>query len=224
MPSDPHTAAGLVAREVHTTTREDLTTRTVVARRTYPTDPSDLWDAITNPERLPRWFLPISGELHEGGRYQLEGNAGGTVERCDEPRFFAVTWEFAEQVSWLRVTLTPTGEGSGDGSGEGTGPGTTLEIAHEAPADPDFWTQYGPGAAGVGWDLGLMGLGLHLDTGAAVDPAQAQAWPTTPDGVAFIRDAATSWADAAVADGDDPGDAHQAAERTIAFYTVPPDA
>ena len=212
MTPDPHTAAGLVSREVHSGTRDELSTRTVVARRTYPTDQSDLWDAITNPQRLPRWFLPISGELHEGGRYQLEGNAGGTIERCDEPAFLAVTWEFGGQVSWLRVTLTPAGEG------------TSLEVAHEAPVDPDFWAQYGPGAAGVGWDLGLMGLGLHLDTGAAVDPAQAQAWPTTPPGVAFVTAAATGWTEAAVADGDDVDGAHEAAERTISFYTVAPDA
>ena len=30
------------------------------------------------PSGFPRWFLPISGELRLGGRYQLTGNAGGT--------------------------------------------------------------------------------------------------------------------------------------------------
>ena len=45
-----------------------------------------LWDACTNAERIPRWFLPVSGDLRLGGRYQLEGNAGGTIERCDPPR------------------------------------------------------------------------------------------------------------------------------------------
>ena len=211
MTADPHTAAGLVAREVRTGSRDGRATRIVVARRTYPTGQADLWDAVTNPERLPRWFLPVRGELRPGGRYQLEGNAGGTVERCDEPEAFAVTWEFGGQVSWLRITLTPAS------------PGTTLEVAHEAPVDPDFWAQYGPGATGVGWDLGLMGLGLHLDTGATMEPEEAAAWPTTPPGVAFVRAAATGWARAAIADGDDPGDAHPAAERTITFYTVGPE-
>jgi hypothetical protein len=33
------------------------------------------------------------------------------------------------------------------------------------------------------------------------------------------------WADAAVADGEDPGAAREAGERTVAFYTtVPEDA
>ena len=60
-------------------------THTVILARTYDTTIDDLWDACTNPDRIPRWFLPISGDLRLNGRYQLEGNAGGTIERC-EPR------------------------------------------------------------------------------------------------------------------------------------------
>jgi hypothetical protein len=41
----------------------------------------DAWDGCPSLDRLPQWFLPVSGELRLGGRYQLEGNAGGTVER-----------------------------------------------------------------------------------------------------------------------------------------------
>src|SRR5882724_8555264 len=29
------------------------------------------WDAMTNAERIPRWFLPISADLRLSGRYQL---------------------------------------------------------------------------------------------------------------------------------------------------------
>jgi uncharacterized protein YndB with AHSA1/START domain len=209
--TDPLTTAGLVDREVRTGTRDGQPTRLVVARRTYPTERADLWQAITDRERLPRWFLPVTGDLHEGGRYQLEGNAGGTVERCDPPSSFAVTWEFGGHVSWLRVGLEPASDG------------TTLELVHEAPVDPEFWAQFGPGAAGVGWDLGLLGLGLHLEDGAAADPEVALRWPTTPDGTSFVRHAARGWAEAAVADGDEAAPANVAAERTVAFYTVEPE-
>ena len=58
----------------------------VVASRSYDTDIDDLWEAITNAERIPRWFLPITGELRLGGRYQLQGNAGGTITACEPPR------------------------------------------------------------------------------------------------------------------------------------------
>ena len=82
--------------------------------------------------------------------------------------------------------------------------GTTLGLVHEAHVDPDLWAQFGPGAVGVGWDLGLFGLGQHLASGAAVDPAEAAAWPTSPDGAEFVRPAGEGWAQAAIGDGDDP--------------------
>ncbi len=207
---DPVTTAGLTAREVRTGSRDDAPTRLVVARRTYPTDVDDLWDALTNAERLPRWFLPVTGDLEVGGRYQLVGNAGGTVERCDRPRSFAVTWEMGPMVSWLTVTLTAVPDG------------TTLELVHEAPVDPAFWEQFGPGAVGVGWDLGLMGLGLYVQSRSDNDAASFETWTLSPTGVAFVEAAASGWARAAAADGDDAGAAAEAAQRTVTFYTVPP--
>jgi uncharacterized protein YndB with AHSA1/START domain len=209
---DPVASAGLVTREVRSGTRDGAPTKISVARRTYPTDQADLWDALTNADRIPRWFLPVTGELKVGGRYQLKGNAGGVVERCDEPGSFAVTWEFSGQVSWLRVTLVPDGQG------------TVLELAHEAHVDPAMWGQYGPGAVGVGWELALLGLDLHIDNGAQVDPATAVTFPASPEGTVFIRLAAEGWADAAVRDGAENGPAHEAAARTVAFYTGAPPA
>ncbi|MBF6338272.1 SRPBCC family protein [Nocardia abscessus] len=209
--TDPAAIAGLVTREVRTGSRDGTPTRIAVARRSYPTDQADLWDALTDIERIPRWFLPVSGDLRVGGRYQTEGNANGVVEECDAPERFTVTWEMGPQISWLTVRLTPAGDG------------TELELLHEAPVDPEFWSQYGPGAVGVGWDLALMGLGLHLSSGAPVDSAEALAFPVTPEGVAFVRKAALGWADAAVDDGDDPAEANAAALRTVDFYTIVPE-
>jgi uncharacterized protein YndB with AHSA1/START domain len=211
---DPVALAGLVEREVRTGTRGGGATRIAVARRTYATDPTDLWDCLTNADRLPRWFLPVSGELHVGGRYQLEGNAGGVVEVCDAPTTLAVTWEYGDTVSWLTVTLQPAGDG------------TRLELVHEAPVDPDFWAEFGPGAVGVGWDLALVGLGWHIDggdPGAAIDPELRATFDTSPDGVALVTAAARAWGEAAIADGDDAAAAREAAERTVAFYTTVPE-
>ena len=208
---DPVATAGLVAREVRTGSRDGAPTRIAVARRTYRTDQADLWDAVTNAERIPRWFLPISGDLELGGRYQLEGNAGGVVERCEEPESFAATWEMGPTVSWLEVTLSPAADG------------TTLELLHEAHVDPDLWAQYGPGAVGLGWDGGLMGLGLHIDSGATFDPAEGAAFATSPEGAEFYRQAAAGWAEAAVRDGDEAGAAEAAAARTVAAYTAAPE-
>jgi len=205
-------SAGLIARQVRTGSRDGAPTRIAVARRTYPTDQADLWNALTDPERIPRWFLPVSGELRVGGRYQTEGNAGGLVEACAAPRRFDITWEYGGQVSWVTVTLEPADDG------------TTLELVHEAVVDPGFWGQYGPGAVGVGWDLGLLGLAEHLETGAAVDPAAAESWTLSPAGIEFVTASANGWAEAAIADGDEARPAREAAGRTIDFYTVPPSA
>ncbi|WP_454855463.1 hypothetical protein [Promicromonospora soli] len=95
---------------------------------------------------------------------------------------------------------------------------------HEAEVDPDFWTQYGPGATGVGWDLSLMGLGLHLASGESLNPAEVEAWSISPEGVEFARLASTGWADAAIAAGEDVAQARAAGERTLAFYTTPPES
>jgi uncharacterized protein YndB with AHSA1/START domain len=208
--TDPVAAAGLVAREIRTGSRDGSPTRIAIARRRYAAERPDVWDTLTNPERLPRWFLPVSGDLVVGGRYQLEGNAGGVVESCDAPESLAVTWEYGDQVSWLRVELSEA-----DG-------GTTLELAHEAHVDPELWAQFGPGAVGLGWDLALYALGRHL-AGAALDPAAELAWPVTPEGTRFVRSAGEDWAEAAIRDGDDPREARAAAQGAIAAYTTPPE-
>jgi uncharacterized protein YndB with AHSA1/START domain len=209
--TSPTDHVGAETRSVATGARDGVTTKIATAVRTYSTDRDDLWSALTEPERLERWFMPIVGDVRVGGQYQLVGNAGGTIEACERPERFAVTWEMQGMVSWVEVTLA---------AAEG---GTTLRLRHEAPFDEGFWAQYGPGAVGVGWDLALMGLGLHLDSGATLEPAEAEAWSTSQEGVQFATAAANGWADAAVADGDDPAAAREAAERTIAFYTVVPD-
>lgn len=206
MKVDVTTMIGAVERDVRSGERDGRPTRQVVASRTYATSVDDVWDAISNPERLPRWFLPVSGELRLGGRYQLEGNAGGEIIRCAPPRDLGVTWEYGGNVSWLDVRLSAVEAG------------TQLELVHTAPVDP-HWEQYGPGAAGVGWDMALMGLDLHLATGAANDPAEAMAWMASAEGKDFARHSGRHWGAAAVAAGEDPAAAQSAADRTAAFYT-----
>ena len=74
---------GAVERSVSSLERDGLPAGAVTLSRSYATTVEDLWDAVTNGERIPRWFLPISGELELGGRYQLEGNAGGVITACN---------------------------------------------------------------------------------------------------------------------------------------------
>ena len=74
---------GAVTRAVEDSTHEGTPVKVVVASRTYPTDVDDLWQAVTDPERIPRWFAPVAGDLRLGGRFQVEGNAGGEVTACE---------------------------------------------------------------------------------------------------------------------------------------------
>jgi uncharacterized protein YndB with AHSA1/START domain len=201
---------GAVTRTIESTERDGLPARVLVATRSYPAPPEDVWAALTEPDRIARWFMPVSGDLRLGGRYRLEGNAGGTVESCDPPTAFAVTWEYDGDVTWVSVTLTPDGDR------------TTLELRHTAPVTDERWTQFGPGAVGVGWELGLLGLAWHLESGAANDPAESAAWAASEDGVAFMTGSSDGWCEAAVASGDDPSAARAAADRTIAAYTGRP--
>src|SRR6478735_10683555 len=156
MTGDPLATVGLATREVRNGSRDGAPTKIAIARRAYRTDQADLWDAVTNGERIPRWFLPVSGELGVGGRYQLEGNAGGVVERCDPPRSFDATWEYGGDVSWIELRLEPEGDG------------TRFTLEHIAHVDDARWTEFGPGAVGVGWDSMLLGLVLHLEGDASI--------------------------------------------------------
>lgn len=203
-------AIGAQIRRVEDRDHEGKPARVVVAERLYPTDIADLWDALTSAERIPRWFLPISGALKLGGRYQLEGNAGGTITRCDAPQALDVTWEFGGGLSWVTVRLAEEGEE------------TRLTLEHIARATDldEHWNTYGPGAVGVGWDLSLMGLGLYLaGDGSPVDHEAAHAWMASEDGKAFMRASASAWAQAHVAAGADRAMAEAMAQRTAAFYT-----
>jgi uncharacterized protein YndB with AHSA1/START domain len=197
-----------VRRQVGSRTLDAGEARVVTVSQVYDTDPDDLWDAVTNPERIPRWFLPVSGELKLGGHYQLEGNASGTIERCDPPNGFAATWEYGGEVSWIEVRLTPDAGG------------TRFVLEHLAHVDDQRWSEFGPGAVGVGWDTALLGLAGHLSSGSAVTPEEGMAWMASDEGRRFVTLSSESWYAASVAAGTAPDAARAAADRTTSAYTA----
>lgn len=182
----------------------------------YPSAIDDVWQAVTAPDRIARWFLPVSGDLRLGGRYQLEGNAGGKILECAPPSAdgasYRVTWEYGGGTTWVAVRLAALGESR-----------TRLEIEHtarSADVPPGMWETFGPGAAGVGWDQGLLGLALHLGAVAgSISRADAEAWQLSDEGQAFSRGAADGWAEAHAAAGADPAVAAAAADATFKAYT-----
>jgi uncharacterized protein YndB with AHSA1/START domain len=200
-----------VQRKVGTRVLEAGEARTVTISRTYVAAVEDVWDACTNAERIPRWFLPVSGDLRLGGHYQLAGNAGGTIEQCDPPRSFFATWEYGGDVSWIEVRL----------AAEDTG-GTRLEIEHIASVGDKRWAEFGPGAVGIGWELAILGLSQHMSGSPAVDPRNSAAWTASADGKRFMRLSGDRWCEAHIASGEDEAEARGMAQRTIAAYTTPP--
>jgi uncharacterized protein YndB with AHSA1/START domain len=212
MQIDPAHVLGLVAHSVRNFEKDGKPASAVTLTRLYDTSTDDLWEAVTSKERIPRWFLPIEGDLTLGGRYQLKGNAGGTLTACSPPSHFAATWEFGKATSWIDVRV----------SAEGGKARLTLE--HTALVE-DHWNQFGPGAVGIGWDLALVGLAQHLSNGASVDHTEAEAWMQSPNGKEFIRRSGESWREAHVESGVDAASAKARSDRTIAFYCgeIPPD-
>ena len=200
---------GLTQRVVNEATHDDQPVRVVSGSVVFEADLADLWDAVTNPERLPRWFLPVSGDLKPGGRYQLQGHAGGKITRCDPPEAFDVTWECGDNLSWVRVRLQPDAKG------------TRLTLDHIMPKDAaseEHWGKYGPGATGVGWDLGFVGLVLHMRTGDDVPQEESHSWMASDEGKVFIRECAAAWGESHMQSGEDEATAKRMAEQTAKFY------
>ena len=61
----------------------------------YDTDIDDLWSAITDPDRLARWFGEVDGEFSQGGEFRVHvadaGERTGQVEACEPPQRVVVT-------------------------------------------------------------------------------------------------------------------------------------
>ncbi|MEM7283986.1 MAG: SRPBCC family protein, partial [Pseudomonadota bacterium] len=178
--------------------------------RHYTTHPEDLWDAITNPHRIVRWFLPITGDLKQNGHYKFEGHAGGKIIDCVAPKKMELTWEYGDNVSWIRINLQAEGDG------------TRLTLEHLMPKDAqaeDHWKSYGPGATGVGWELAFLALDYHLSNNATIDPEENEAWLVSDRGKQFVRECAKQWGEAHIASGEASDTALTMAQMTAKFYT-----
>jgi uncharacterized protein YndB with AHSA1/START domain len=149
----------------------------VLLRRGYDAPIGDVWDAVTQPDRIKRWFMPISGELRVGGSFQLEGNAGGEILTCEPPRLLRVT--FGGSTSIVEVRLTAQGDSN-----------TVLELEHTVPIE---MAQSGAGAlyVGPGWDGALMGLDLFLRGEVVGDPVAAA---NSPEAQEFSKRSVHAWA------------------------------
>jgi uncharacterized protein YndB with AHSA1/START domain len=179
--------------------------KVITLRRHYDADVEDVWQACTTAERLSRWFLPVTGDLRLGGKYQFEGNAGGEILACEPPGLLKVSWLFGENPGFSEVEVRLSADGGG----------TLFELRHTAEVPPDMWSGFGPGAVGVGWDLALLGLALHL---AGAPPVEEHTFHQTEEGRRAIITSGQGWGRAHEAAGAAPDQVAAAVAGTIAFY------
>jgi uncharacterized protein YndB with AHSA1/START domain len=195
---------GATLREVAQQHTERGEVVTVTMQRHYPAEVADVWQAITDPDRVRRWFLPLSGELREGGNFQLEGHAGGDIVKCEPPRHLLIT--FGGESSIVDVAL------SGDGDH------TLLQLTHSVPVELAGSTA-GALYVGPGWDGALLGIALYLAGEVSDDPVAAANSPQVQD---FNVSSIKEWVAAIEASGTADSDAIAAA-RQAAFAQFAPD-
>ena len=65
--------------------------RVAVFTRSYETTVEDLWDACTDPGRLRRWYVPVSGDLRRGGTFEQVNMGSGTILACDAPHLLKLS-------------------------------------------------------------------------------------------------------------------------------------
>lgn len=129
--------------------------RTAVLKRRYDAPIKEVWDAITTPDRVNRFFLPLTGDLRLGGSFELQGNAGGEILACEAPHLLRLEWAPLDERGYsdqVEVRLTAEGPAA-----------TWLELEHASIADV-FRNDPETGCYGVGtgWEGPLHYLGEFL--------------------------------------------------------------
>jgi uncharacterized protein YndB with AHSA1/START domain len=194
---------GAISRQVEQQHSEAGEAVTVTVERRYPAGVADVWQAITDPERVRRWFLPLTGDLRPGGNFQLEGHAGGGIMTCEPPRHLLVT--FGGESSIVDVLL------SGDGEQ------TLLRLTHSVPLELAGSTA-GALYVGPGWDGALLGIALYLAGEVSGDPVAAANSPEVQD---FNVRSIQEWIAAVEASGTAEADAIAAAQQASLAQFAP---
>jgi uncharacterized protein YndB with AHSA1/START domain len=145
--------------------------RVAVFTRTYETTLEDLWDACTNPERLRRWYTPVTGDLRPGGSFAQVNMGSGTILACDAPHLLRLS--LGGGADEIELSLSP-------GAEDGT---TTLELQHATTLDShDIGGQMYDAVfcMGGGYYPRFLALDLHL-RGTLPDDYDSAAFHLNPE-------------------------------------------
>jgi uncharacterized protein YndB with AHSA1/START domain len=153
----------------------------------YPTTIDDLWEAITDPTRLARWFGEVEGDLRPGGTFRLfvpgaEIDSAGQIEVCEPPRRLRVTNRETDE-SYQRGQGAPPFDGTIEATLTADGDETVMVIeARGMPLDR-------VAAYGAGWQIHAENLAAHVtgSVGADEEARWAQLVPAYQSLAAELR-------------------------------------
>lgn len=142
---------------------EDGPAHAVVLRRRFEAPIDEVWVAITSPDRIDRFFLPVSGDFREGGHYAFEGQASGRILVCEAPNLLRLEWLPPDrgEADEVEVRLVDDGDDA-----------TWLELEHASVADVFHTDLSGDKfSPAIGWEGPLHYLGEFLRGALPDQPA-----------------------------------------------------
>jgi len=136
----------------------------------YDTDIDDLWSAITDPDRLARWFGEVDGELSHGGAFRVHipdaGERTGQVDACEPSQRLVVTTRETDE-SYRRGQGVPPFDAVWDITLTADGDQTILVIEVKGmPRDKIAFY-------GAGWQIHAENLAAYL-AGREPDDVEAR--------------------------------------------------
>jgi uncharacterized protein YndB with AHSA1/START domain len=96
--------------------------RVAVFRRVYDAPIDDVWDACTNPDRLCRWYVPVTGDLRVGGTFHQSPMGSGVITHCAAPHELTLSLGGGADEIELRLSSTEDAR-------------TALELQHATTID-----------------------------------------------------------------------------------------
>lgn len=126
----------------------------------YDTGVGDLWEALTDPRRLARWFGHVEGDLRAGGAFRLylEGadiESTGSVDACEPLHRLLVTTRETDE-SWRRGQGAPPFDQTIEATLTADG-GQTILVIEVRGLPLDKIAFYG-----AGWQIHAENLAAHL--------------------------------------------------------------
>jgi uncharacterized protein YndB with AHSA1/START domain len=105
----------------------------------FDADIDEVWSALTEPERLARWYGEVEGELRVGGAYRAHLHASGwegtgRVEECEPPRRFVVVSKEPDEANERSTEVRLTGDGD-----------QTVSVVEQRGLPLDLLWAYGAG-------------------------------------------------------------------------------